>query len=272
MSYVNKTRRSTSIPKKLLKKKQLHLLFAYGLMKLSYLGNEGIENSGSYLFADHIYQAKPVGKYGFGKLIDSALLQLPSSRSFRNRYRHSRDNIVKAVITDGKKIIVSVPSGIPRDVVEAAKIIRQQSETVYRRTKFICIDLDPDVKQFGTKFANQEGVNIDFVTADAFDKSSYPEKVDFISSLGFTEFLDDGLMLNFLNHCHDILMANGQFVSSCTMNHKLSTYLMKNVGELEATYRELNQVEQLLNSSKLTLDAIAKDKVGYQVLYVARKV
>ena len=48
----NRTRTSASIPRKLLREGKLHLLPVYALMRTSDLAREGIENSGSYRFAD----------------------------------------------------------------------------------------------------------------------------------------------------------------------------------------------------------------------------
>ena len=52
----NRTRTSESIPRKLLREGKLHLLPIYALMRTSDLAREGIENSGSYRFADHVYR------------------------------------------------------------------------------------------------------------------------------------------------------------------------------------------------------------------------
>ena len=52
----NRTCTSASIPRKLLREGKLHLLPVYALMRTSDLAREGIENSGSYRFADHVYR------------------------------------------------------------------------------------------------------------------------------------------------------------------------------------------------------------------------
>ena len=54
MTLVSRTRVSTSIPGRLLRQGKLHLLPVYALMRTSDLAREGIANSGSDRFADHV--------------------------------------------------------------------------------------------------------------------------------------------------------------------------------------------------------------------------
>src|SRR4051794_33619475 len=142
MHLVNRTRYSPSIPRRLLKQTP-YLLPLYYLARLSDLAREGMENSGSYHFADHIYAGRASGRYGIGTIVDRALLSLPACRSFRNRYIHSRDRIVDYVRSAAAKEcrILSVPSGLPRDLVEAAAVLRNT------RTRFYGLDIDPAVLQ-----------------------------------------------------------------------------------------------------------------------------
>ena len=69
----NRTRRSESIPKRLVAEGKYHLLPVYALLTTSDLAREGIRNSGSFRFADHIYRNEPSGRYGFGRVLDRVL-------------------------------------------------------------------------------------------------------------------------------------------------------------------------------------------------------
>ena len=64
----NRTRRSRSIVRKLLREGNLHWLPVYALVMQSDLGREGIIDSGSYRFADHIYRNQPSGRGPFRRL------------------------------------------------------------------------------------------------------------------------------------------------------------------------------------------------------------
>jgi hypothetical protein len=63
----------------------------YWLLRTSDLAREGFENSGSYRFADHIYEDRPSGRYGVGQWLDSWLLKMPAVQAFRARYFMARD-------------------------------------------------------------------------------------------------------------------------------------------------------------------------------------
>lgn len=121
--FHNKTRVSPSIPHKLLKEGKFHLLPVYYLLTLSNLAQEGIKNSGSYKFADHIYQNTPQGKFGIGLLIDAIFLKLKSAQSFRYRYIYSKKEIYKFLELHKKLTrinLLAVPSGLAREMFETA--------------------------------------------------------------------------------------------------------------------------------------------------------
>src|SRR6476659_6618225 len=93
----NRTRVSQSIPRRLLGEGKLHLLPVYALLRTSDLAREGIENSGSFRFADHIYRGKPSGRYGVGTVLDGVLLRLRGAKSMRSRFFHSQREIHAAI-------------------------------------------------------------------------------------------------------------------------------------------------------------------------------
>src|SRR2546430_5579534 len=117
----NRTRRSASIPRRLVSEGKYHLLPVYALLTTSDLAREGIRNSGSFRFADHIYRNEPSGRYGVGRLLDRVLLKLRGARSMRSRFFHSRREILRAVremsgVNTGPITVLSVPCGIARDL------------------------------------------------------------------------------------------------------------------------------------------------------------
>lgn len=236
-------------------------------MRLSDLGREGIDNSGSHQFADHIYKSNPSGRFVAGKIIDGLILKLPSSRSFKNRYIYSRDRIVEGVLNDKRKIVVSVPSGIPRDLIEAAKIIESKDRNIFKNVKFYCIDLNPEVLKLGKKMALDHNVhNIEFICGNISDLNIYPKTPDIISCLGFTEFISDESMLKFLLDSYGILNDKGIVITTSTIEHKLSAYLMNNLAELYAEYRNEDTMNKLLSKTDYKIRQMKRDQVGYQLL------
>src|ERR1043166_6395520 len=129
--FPNATRRSASIPRRLLREGKSHLLPIYGLMLTSDLAREGILHSGSFRFADHVYRARPSGRFGVGWLLDALLLRLPAGRAMRRRYVHSREQIVAEVRRRASPadaiIVCSAPCGIARELVEASDALAADS-------------------------------------------------------------------------------------------------------------------------------------------------
>ena len=104
----NRTRRSESIPRRLVAEGKYHLLPVYALLTTSDLAREGIRNSGSFRFADHIYRNEPSGRFVVGRVLDSVLLKLRGARSMRSRFFHSRREVLRAIreigLSDGMNL------------------------------------------------------------------------------------------------------------------------------------------------------------------------
>src|SRR5207245_6533797 len=113
------TRRTRSIPRKLLREGKLHFLPVYWLMMQSDLGREGIEHSGSYRFADHIYRNESSGRNWLGRWVDAVLLRMPACRAFRQRCLRAQTAILTALkrhvesSPDSQFRVLAIPCGIP---------------------------------------------------------------------------------------------------------------------------------------------------------------
>jgi hypothetical protein len=274
MQLVNQTRYSASIPRRLLKEKP-GLLPLYYLARLSDLAKEGMEHSGSYRFADHIYAGRASGRLAIGKLVDRALLSLPACRSFRNRYLHSRDRIVEYVRTAPRDQfrILSVPCGLPRDLIEAAAQLRQDAPRRFARTRFYGLDIDPAAVRDARRMTSGCGFkNFEFICGDAFDANAYPPSLDVVSSSGFAEFLEDADLARFYTVCHAALGEGGMLVSSATIRNRLSDYMLKNLAELFTHYRSEAALTRVFSSTPFRKIEMRRDAVGYQVLIAAGSV
>jgi len=249
--FHNRTRASTSIPRKLLGEGKYHLLPVYYLLCTSELAREGIENSGSYRFADHIYEGRPRGKYVIGYLLDALLLNLKSARSLRSRYLHAKDEMRMLVKEQGaykESIdILAVPCGLGRELFEVAQELRESAHPHYKKIKWHGLDLDENLIAHLDQKNKEHGLEMRFLHGDALSESAYPKdkKYDMIISTGFTEFLDDEQTLQFYTLMHDKLKCNGKFFTSGMMPHEFSDYLLRNIAELHTSYRSESQLKRL---------------------------
>lgn len=137
-TFYNRTRVSPSIPRRLIRDGKWPLLPLYALLRTSDLAREGIDNSGSWRFADHIYRGRSSGRFLVGTALDALLHSLPSSRSFRLRYLFVRREAERRLPTlvaerDRRVTVLSLPCGIPRDIAEAAACATGESWPRARR-------------------------------------------------------------------------------------------------------------------------------------------
>ncbi|HKR10235.1 MAG TPA: class I SAM-dependent methyltransferase [Gemmatimonadaceae bacterium] len=269
----NRTRRSASIPRRLVSEGKYHLLPVYALLTTSDLAREGIRNSGSFRFADHIYRNEPSGRFGFGRVLDRVLLKLKGARSMRSRFLHSRLEILRAIsegIDDRDLTVVSIPCGIARDLFDVAETVRRSDPGRYERTRFIGIDIDPEPLALSRELARGHHC-FDFVCADALQPRTIPRNVDVIVSLGFGEFLADGILYDFYRRCLSALRPGGRFVTSAMSRDRVSDYLARELAELHTHYRTTEQLRALLTSAGFVKVRTSHDTVGLQTLAVAEK-
>lgn len=270
MTFHNRTRVSASIPEKLRREGRWYLLPLYRLLTTSYLGREAVASSGSWRFADHIYCNQPSGRYGIGVIVDFVLLHLAPARAFRTRYQFARDRAVELITATPPEralSILSVPCGIPRDLIEATSATdRPTGTTVYG------LDLDSEPMQAARDEIRHLGLEVpfEFIEADAFDASAYPTGVDMVISTGFGEFLDDELFQEFLARCRDALAPGGTLVITASARNRLSDFLLR-VAEVFTHYRSSQDLRDHLSRAGFGSVTVATDRTGLQTHATARK-
>jgi SAM-dependent methyltransferase len=270
--FHNRTRTSRSIPRRLLRQGRAHLLPVYALMRTSDLGREGIDHSGSYRFADHIYRNVPSGRFGIGRLLDAALLRLRGARSMRNRFFHVQREIVAArrrAATSEEFRVLAVPCGIARDLVQAARTLRREDPTLAGRTTFFGIDLDPEPLELSRRLASGLA-NFHFARGDALDSRAYPPALDLIASTGLGEFLGDAQLARLYAVCRGALREGGVLVTSGMRRDPLADYLARELAELHTHYRGPAELTRMLTEAGFAAVTAVPDEVGLQTLVVAR--
>lgn len=266
-TFHNRTRKSSSIPKRLVQNKLWHLVPIYYLMLTSELAREGIENSGSYRFADHIYARRPRGKYGLGLLLDAVLLKLPSATSMRSRYLHAKDQIIKlAEERKGQNLdVLATPSGLARELFEAADELNTD------QINWHGLDLDKELIEELKQRANNLPHKMHFWAGDALSSTSYKGSYDIIISIGLAEFIDDDQLINFYVLAFDKLKPGGRFITSGMLPHPLSDYLLRNIAEIQTIYRSEEDLTRLAKSAGFTNFRTIQDKHRLQTILITEK-
>jgi hypothetical protein len=270
--FYNQTRRSKSLPLALLRRGRLLGIAICYLLRRSDLAREGLENSGSHRFADHIYRGVPSGEGALGRWLDSRLLALPAAQSFRNRFLAARDEL--AGFLRGRAgcalDVLSVPCGIPRELVEGAALAREQG-TPLQHVRFHGLDLDPEVLEQARLFCHAAGLN-QFMPhqGDALNLLSYPAPLDFVTSTGLAEFLNDRQLTQMYKAIFTSLGSGGIFVTSGMQRRWFSHYLLR-IAELRVYYRDADHLKRLAHSAGFRKVTARYDALGIQTILVAQK-
>ena len=274
--FVNRTRRSASIPVSLMKRGRLLDIPLYYVLRSSDLAREGLDNSGSWRFADHIYKDEPSGWGPLGRWVDGRLLKMPATRAFRFRYLAARDALVaflmeRAHSTTDQTTVLSVPCGIPRELADAASEVRTRLGGLPPAVSFHGLDLDEQVLTEACRLMRERGIDrFHAHRGDAFDPAAYGRTYDFITCTGLTEFLDDERVAELYALLYDRLEWGGVFVTSGMRRRGASDYLLT-LAELRTHYRDEGTLRALLAPLQFTHISARPDDTGLQTVMVARK-
>jgi SAM-dependent methyltransferase len=273
--FFNRTRRSASIPRKLLAQGRLLEIPLYAVLRQSDLAREGIERSGSWRFAAHIYRGEPSGRGAFGRWLDARLLSMPSARSFRNRYLAAADEFARFLLerADRPLDVLSVPCGLPLELWRGVRLAREASGSGARDpaagVTLHGFDLDPEPLEAAEREARARGLPLVAHRADVFDRAAYPA-ADFITCTGLGEFLEDGQLDRLVTLLHDVLRPGGWFVITAMRRHWASDYLLR-LGELQPRYRTGGDLEAAARRAGFQDLRVRTDDVGLQSILTARR-
>lgn len=272
----NLTRRSRSIPAKLLREGSLHLVALYYLLRLSDLGREAIDHSGSYRFADHIYCGVPSGRNALGRWLDAQLLAMPAARAFRRRCIHAQAVMRRAVEVQSsgrtRLRILGVPCGIPRDVIELARILTVENSTLLTRVEYHGLDIDPHALAVAQRLTEECGLACSgYHLGDALDANDYPSgHFDLVVSTGLGEFLDDGQLAVFYQIVFNKLGSGGVFYTSATARDPRSELLLRIV-ELTTLSRSAEALRRIITTLPWTRIEFNEDDSRLQTFVTAVK-
>ena len=275
--FHNRTRRSRSIPLSLVRRGRILDIPLYYVLRTSDLAREGLEQSGSYEFSDHIYRGVPSGHGRFGRWLDKRLLRMPAARAFRFRYVAARREIASFVLErkatrEGDAIaVLSVPCGIPRELAGAASDVRARLGLLPADVTFYGLDLDTTVLEKACRFMSDSGIQaFRPLSGDALERATYSGTFDFISCTGLTEFLSDEHVARLFRLLFEVLEPGGRLLTSGMQRRWTSDYLLT-LGELRTHYRDAGQLRRLLAPLAFRDVATEADDTGLQTVVIARK-
>jgi len=265
----NFTRRTADLVGKFRRKRQWHLIALYHLLRLSDFGREGIERSGSYRFADHLYRNRASGRGLLGRWLDRRLLNLPASRAMRRRYIKAVESLRRELEgRAGEVRVLAVPCGIPRDVTDLVKTCPQLAG----RLHYTGMDLDPEVVTAAREHLKAEPLgSADLRTGNALERDEWPEEpFDLVISTGLGEFLGDAELKRLYRNVFDSLVEGGVFYTSATAFERRSDWMLRTF-ELQTHYRSELQLGAILRSLPWSRVELEVDPGGLQTFVRAVK-
>ncbi|CAM3108476.1 class I SAM-dependent methyltransferase family protein [Rariglobus hedericola] len=272
----NRTRRAGSLPRKFVREGAFHWLPIYAIARLSDLAREGIEHSGSYRFADHIYRNVPSGRTALGRWIDARFLASAASRAFRLRNDEASRALEAAcdcdTTTDRTVRMLAVPCGLPRDLNSLVK----RRPDVASKIDYHGLDIDPNLLGLAGQFiapSAAAGAKCTFHEGNALNRTDYPRNdFDVIVSTGLGEFLDDAQLALFYRNIHASLIPGGRFFTSATRREARTEAFLK-AFELDTNYRTQPDLERALASVEQPWSRLefTTDETGLQTFVIATK-
>ena len=167
--------------------------------------------------------------------------------------------------------VLSVPCGIPRELADAAALVRQQFGDLPSGVRFHGFDLDPAVLDEARQFAGEHGLRpFETHQGDALDRSAYPMRFDFITCTGLAEFLDDDQLARLYDTFFDVLSPGGRLMTSGMGRRRLSDYLLR-LAEIRTHYRGPADLERLIATRPFSEVRTRLDDLGIQTILTATK-
>lgn len=274
----NFTRRTANLPAKFRQEGRFALIPLYHILRLSDLAREGIEHSGSYRFADHVYRNEASGRGWLGRWLDRRLLNLDASQAMRSRCTQARDEMVrafKAYLATGQAEafrILTVPCGLPRDVRDFAALLAAESPELLHRVEYDGMDLDPAVVEAAATFLAGSAIKAPRIAAgNALDFTGYGVRpCHFVASTGLGEFLSDENLGTLYANAFATLAPGGTFFTSATACEKRSDALLRTF-ELHSHYRSRADLERLLAAHAWAAVEFEQHATGLQTFVRAVK-
>jgi hypothetical protein len=272
----NRTRRSRSIPRRLLREGSLHFLPLYYLLNRSDLGREGIENSGSYRFADHIYRNQPSGRGVLGRWLDARLLSSRPARAFRRRYLRSVQEMRRALSSFPEEVsplrILGIPCGLPRDLMDLAEVLGRERPDLLERIEYHGLDLDGELLKFAEQFTASTPVRWkQYHQGDALLAETIPAgPFHFVVSTGLNEFLELSQLNLFFRNVFERLAPGGTFYTSATRKEPCSDAVMR-AFELITRHHGISELEQALGQLAWSRLTLVQDESGLQTFVIGVK-
>lgn len=178
--------------------------------------------AGDYLAMDMMYCSRPLpvsGPHRYSDLIDEWYLNCPSAQACRNRNSYMVENLRTSAEAGGVRV-ASLASGPCREVRD---FLDSESDG-HVKTDFVLVDIDDMALRYARELldgaANRyrgcdavfEFLRANLIKVALGTKIPSLAQCDLIYSHGFADYLDDGLLIKFIESAHGMLSPGGKLI------------------------------------------------------------
>lgn len=251
------------------------------IFNTSYTGNRVINGKAdSGVTFDHIYQNKPKGNSLIGKFVDRVVLNFPSLRATRDRWKYICDEITRITISEidekGPLRIVDLASGVSRYLIDFSRAWTRN------RVECLCLDRDIESLSLGRRISAEDSFR--YIRANILDASRLLRfgtrkswKPHIVIVTGLVEYLSDQSLAALLRDLRGVLGIDGYLIFSsqiCNPSRKLmETICTTSQGtSWKLVYRSPEEVTAVLTKVGFKAEKIHVDKIGMYSIISAKAV
>jgi hypothetical protein len=208
----------------------------YTLLLLSDYGRAILEHKYDAFTTDLAYVKRPSGKLGpIGAFIDRVVLGVDLHADLRDRLGIVTDELVRAVTERreagvGPVRVLSAPSGLCRDLIQAATALRGQDPAALQDVEWHALDLDErgDVLPEAERRCRAAGLHVRVHRADLFDTAAVraalaDRPVDVVNCVGLTPWLTLGEVERLVGFfARELIVPGGLLIIDTFARHSTS--------------------------------------------------
>jgi len=226
-------------------------------------------HQGDYKTLEAIYQNTPLSE-GIGYYLDALLLSSTLAVGVRERIEKFCGIIRQELMNRQNPRVLDIACNSCREVFELAPEIEKSGAL------FTCIDLDSEALTYSfnrLSYANLSSGGIEFLKYDALrmlDQEMNIEEFgrqDVIYTVGFFDYLPDGLLVKLLNALYQLLKPGGKLIASFKDARFYKTqlyhwiidwdgFLQRSKGDFEHLFSQAGIQQNALSLSRVRSDVI----------------
>ena len=210
--------------------------------------------AGDFLTIQHMYDEKPAGTNGVGKVIDMVFLNNPASKAVQNRRGLLAEVIDETIDQNGNEStnITSFACGPAQELFDVNERLDDSQQV---KANLIDIDIQA-LAHVGQKIESADPkIKFELFQENLIYLSMGRKKInlpkqDLIYSIGLIDYFNDKLVIKLMNYAYDLLKEGGRVVFGNFHVDNPIKALMDHMLEWKLIHRSEEDMDRLFKASK----------------------